>query len=78
MAQYPGIDPRLESSLLKTAVNTSIFQVTFLPALLTASLCFWKLSQILTRPVNKLVLVAARCQFDPYVKEIIVLHAIRL
>ena len=30
------------------------------------------------RPVNKLVLVASRCQSDPYMEEIILLRAIRL
>ena len=30
------------------------------------------------KPVNKLILVASRCQSDPYRKEIILLHAVRL
>ena len=30
------------------------------------------------KPVNKLVVAASRCQSDPYMKEIILLYAIRL
>ena len=63
---------------MKTAVNTIIFQLKFLLALLAVSRCFWKFCQTLIRPVNKLVLVVSRCHSDAYMKEIILLHAIRL
>ena len=63
---------------MKIAVNTNTFQVTFFPALIAASTSFCEIASTLIRPVNKLVQGFSRCQLDPYMKEIILLHAIRL
>ena len=78
MLQYRSSARKLSTKKLKTTVNTNIFQLTFLLALLAKSRCSWKFRQTLIRPVNKLLLVVSRCQSDLYMKEIILLHAIRL
>ena len=70
-------DPRLKRLFikeLKTTINTNIFQL--FGHYLRCCDAFIKLRQKLTRPVNKLVLAVSRCQSDPYMKEIILLHAV--